>query len=159
MGRLPTQPDEIRLTSTLYIAGREYIVDPLLWELLEGHEDVPPVQRCNGCGPEFSFLLAWAVPDKIFGVHIDPACAIHDAQCEFGGSRRDFYITSQGFGRNVYRCLNYAGVGRRAAVFAAGRARFAVHVFGDRAFRWSANETPSPRHRRALEAWSMNLVD
>lgn len=143
----------------LFVSGRGYLVDPDLWSKLEGRKDVREGEKCNGCGPSASALLSWIIPDKVGGIHVDPACAIHDAQCAKGGTRRDFYLVSQSLGRNVYRCLRYGGASDRFAAFIGARYRFAVHVFGPRAFHFYPNETPPGILLRIEEAWSMSVRD
>ena len=141
----------------LFVSGRGYEVDPDLWIRLEGRRDVKPGEKCNGCGPSASAFLSWIIPDKVGGIHVDPACAIHDAQCAKGGNRRDFYLVSQALGRNVYRCLRYGGASDRFAAFVGGRYRAAVHIFGPSAFRWWPNAKPRGVFRRVCEAWSMSV--
>lgn len=122
----------------LKISGRVYHPDPELWHSLEGHQSVSG--RCNGCGPNGHPLLSWLIKDKWLGVHLDPACAIHDHQCSIGGDRLQFLETSQVFARNIERCLRFGGVKRSARPVGWVYA-FAVHVFGVSAFSWEAKAT------------------
>ena len=69
-----------------------------------------------------------------------PACLIHDADCGRGGDYAGFAAASARLGRNVYRCLRFGGISERAARFAGGRYRSAVHILGPYSYGWQ--ETP-----------------
>ncbi len=121
----------------LFINGVRVTIDPTLWTSLSGHKLVKDGASCNGCGPESSFLAQWLIPDKVCGVSVEGACAIHDAMCDLGGGPDEFLGTSTALGANVEASLLYGRVPGWLARFTGHRYRAAVHILGPSAFRWS----------------------
>ena len=88
----------------LYISGIGINVDPALWAKLEGPKP-PDGFECNGCGPQGHWFVSWLVPDRVAGICVAPACAIHDYSCALAGNRSDFADASAELGRNVEHIL------------------------------------------------------
>lgn len=76
---------------------------PEYWKLTEAERS----QYSNGCGTEG--IVGLLVPDHLFFLSIEIACAIHDFMYELGETQADKEIADRVFLNNMLRIIKTAG--------------------------------------------------
>lgn len=74
-----------------------------------GYWQLNPLEKakiCNGCGP--GGVLAWLIPDTVWGLDITEACNIHDYMYVMGKTEADRNEADRVFRNNMIRLVDHA---------------------------------------------------
>jgi len=79
------------------------LLAPTAWWKMNSLERL---EYSNGCGPKTgSGLLAWLIPDRVYGLLIRLACDIHDYCWAVARTQEDFEISDEAFRFNLFSII------------------------------------------------------